>query len=61
VSEGRLRASLGVDALLRQGVDRLGKIAIEIGDDGLGALQVLEQLADRVIVGLCCRVARVSV
>jgi hypothetical protein len=53
VSESGLRTPLRIGALLGQGMDRLGKGAIEIGDDGLRSLEVFKQLADRVLVRRC--------
>ena len=49
MSESGLRTPLRVGAMLGQGLDRLGKVAIEIGDDGLRALEVFQQLAHRVL------------
>ena len=38
MSEPRLGPSFRVGALLSKGLDRLGKVAIDIGDERLGAL-----------------------
>ena len=52
VPEARLGPSLGVRALLGEGLDRLGQVAIDIGDEELGAVQAFKQLLHRVIVSL---------